>query len=65
MKPRYLKVSEVFGEGELILIEDALRKYEEKEADKLSEHGRDVFDNLMSTIVLARRWAHQFGKSQH
>lgn len=62
MAQRYDKISRVFSYGELIFLEDALRKYEQ---ENLSEHGREVFDDLKSDIIMARRWAHQFGKSQH
>ena len=62
MAKSYDQISRVFSEGELILLEDALRAYE---PDYLSEKGQDMLDELKSSVIAARRWAHQFGKSQH
>lgn len=58
---RYESIAKVFGEAELVLLEDALRKYEQ---DNLTEKGEDLFDKLRADIIMARRWAHQFGKVQ-
>lgn len=57
-----ISILSVFGESELVLLEDALREYE---PDNLSEHGQEVLDELRAGIIAARRWAHQLGKSQH
>lgn len=57
-----ISILSVFGESELIFLEDALRKYE---PDNLSEHGQEVLDELRAGIIAARRLAHQRGKSQH
>lgn len=59
---KYESIAKIFVEGELVFLEDALRKYE---PDNLSEHGQDVLDELKSSIIAARRWRHQFSKTQH
>lgn len=65
MAKHYIRVANVFSEGELVLLEDALRKYEQSEAGNLSEIGRDVLGDLKQAITTARRWVHQFGKVDH
>ena len=52
---RYDKIAKIFTETELLLIEDALNAYIKQ----------DIPAELMQDIVTARRWLHQFGKSQH
>ena len=62
MITRYEMLAKIFGEGELILLEDAIRKYTPPE---LTEKSQDIWEDLQSDIIKARRWRHQFGKSQH
>lgn len=64
MSKRYVLISAVFSYGELIVFEDALRHYEQSNPG-FTEKGQDLFDTLLSDVVTARRWVHQFGKSQH
>lgn len=62
MAKNYIRIASVFSEGELLLIEDALRKYEMTEASNLSEKGQDITAELRKAITDARRWKHQFEK---
>ena len=61
MNDRYAKIAKILGEGELILLEDAIRKYTPPE---LTIKGQDIWDNMQSDIIKARRWAHHFGKTE-
>ena len=61
MNDRYAKLAKILSEGELILLEDAMRKYTPPE---LTIKGQDIWDNLQSDIIDARRWAHHFGKTE-
>lgn len=64
MNKRYGAISVVFSYGELIILEDALRRFEQCNPG-FSDIGQTLFDDLLSDVVAARRWVHQFGKSQH
>ena len=61
MNDRYAKLAKILEEGELILLEDAVRKYTPPE---LSAKGQDIWDDLKSDIIKARRWAHHIGKTE-
>lgn len=63
MAQRYDDISRVFSEGELILIEDALREF--NPSYLTDDHGQEELNKLKADITAARRWAHHFGKSQH
>ena len=65
MPKHYTRIANVFNESELILLEDALRKYEQSKTNNLSEKGEDILIELRQTITNARRWKHQSNKSQH
>lgn len=62
MAQRYYELSKIFGEGELLLLEDALNNYHPA---NMSETEQSRLDELRKIIVTARRWRHQFGKSEH
>ena len=65
MAKHYIRIANVFNESELVLLEDALRKYEQNETNNLSEKGEDILIELRQAVTNARRWIHQFNKSQH
>ena len=62
MAQRYYELSKIFGEGELLLLEDALNNYNPA---NMSETEQKRLDDLRKIITTARRWRHQFGKSEH
>lgn len=62
MNNRYAKLAKILSEGELILLEDAIQKYT---PPKLTDKRQDMWDDLQSDIIKARRWAHQLGKTEH
>lgn len=68
MSKRFGLISVVFSYSELIVLEDALRHYEQSNPG-FSEEGQDLFDTLLSDVVSARRWVPQLsillGGSQH
>lgn len=61
MNDRYAKLAKILSEGELILLEDAMRKHTPRD---LSNKGQDIWDDLKSDIIKARRWAHHLGKTE-
>ena len=60
---RYDRIANIFSEQELCFLEDALEAFETPAY--LSEAGREQLQALKDEITMARRWRHQFGKSQH
>lgn len=57
---RYDRISKIFNENELLLLEESLRVYQENHPEKT-----DRIQPLYNEIVAARRWCHQFGKCDH
>ena len=60
---KYESIAKIFGEQELCFLEDALAAFETPAY--LSDGGQEQLQALKDEITMARRWRHQFGKSQH
>lgn len=60
----YGKVERVFNEEKLIILEDAIRLYEQTQQEKLSEKGQDITADLRNKITMARKWKHQQNKTE-
>lgn len=62
MADKDIKLSKVLSESELCLIEDALKDFSPRYLN--DDHGRKLLAGLKETVTSARRWAHQFGKTE-
>lgn len=59
---KYVRLANVLGESELCLLEDALKNFHPAYLDN-NPHGQQLKEQLQDTLLMARGWAHQFGKT--
>ena len=60
---KYVKLSKVLSRSELCLIEDALKDFNPKYLEN-NEHGQKLLADLKQTVIWARGWAKQVGKTE-
>lgn len=56
---RYVKLSQILSEQELCYLEDALKDFNPSYLTR-----GELLQALKDEITMARRWRHQFGKTQ-